>query len=193
MNELCVLTFAGHMIDSPVRSNPRFPASTEPDVQSSIRKKIVDLSPVVAISSAACGGDIIFAEEALEQKIPLYIILPFEDKEDFIKRSVLYAGEQWKNRFWEIYNQAQHTYFVKSGSFEGDKDFEDNQHAIIFFGLGFARAREMQLICLILYDSTQPGDGIGGTESFFSLCEGLNIPYEKLDMAAIREKHFGNY
>jgi hypothetical protein len=175
------------MIDKPTRTSPRFPTWAEAAVQATVQEAIARLSPTVAVSSAACGGDIIFAEEILRQQIPLYIVLPFKDRESFIKQSVAYAGKQWISRFRNICNKAEDVYFVKPGPYEDDRDFLDNQHAIIFFAQGIAAAVRMRLTCLILYDDTQPGDGIGGTVSFFKLLNGLNIEFEAINMAVIRD------
>jgi len=182
----CILAFAGHMIDQPNRPSPRFPPWAESAVRSEIHKAITRLSPVVGISSAACGGDIIFAEVILERKIPLYVILPFQDREDFINRSVGFAGEEWVRRFRKVCNQAASPpYFAKPGGHKHDRDFEDSQRAVIFFALGFAAAMNMQPICLLLYDDTQPGDEVGGTRSFLELCINLEIPYEIIDIKTI--------
>lgn len=186
MEARCILAFAGHMIDQPTRSSPRFPESAESAVRCEIHKAIINLAPTAAIASAACGGDIIFAEEVLKQEIPLYVILPFQDKEDFIQRSVAYAGEHWVQRFRTICTQAHLSYFVKPGSYESDKDFEDNQRALIFYALGFAAAVNIQLVCLVLYDNTQPSEEIGGTQSFLRLCEELEIPCITIDLVEIR-------
>jgi hypothetical protein len=186
MRHRCVVAFAGHMIDQPTRPSPRFPAWADAAVQAAVREAIARLSPTVAVSSAACGGDIIFAEEILRRKIPLYVVLPFKDRESFIQQSVAYAGEQWVSRFRNVCIEAKDVYFVKPGPYEDDRDFLDNQHAIIFFAQGFAAAVGMKLICLILYDDTQPEDGIGGTVSFFKLLNGLNIEFDAINMTVIR-------
>ena len=186
MKKRCVVAFAGHMIDKPSRPSPRFPPQAEFAVQSAICDEIKRLSPTVAVSSAANGGDIIFAEEVLKQKIPLYIVLPFKDKRSFIRQSVAYAGKQWVIRFRKVCTQASGLYFVKPGSYEDERDFEDNQHAVIFFALGFAAANNMRIIPLILYDDSQPEDGLGGTISFLKLLTGLNIEFHAINMAAIR-------
>lgn len=186
MQNRCVVAFAGHMIDQPTRNSPRFPPWAEEAVQIAVREAIARLSPTVAASSAACGGDIIFAEEILRQKIPLYVILPFKDRENFIQHSVAYAGEKWVDRFKNVCNDAESVYFVKPGPYEADRDFLDNQHAIIFFAQGLAAAARMDLTCLILFDDTQPGDGIGGTVSFFKLLNGLGIEFDAINMATVR-------
>jgi hypothetical protein len=186
MEAPCILAFAGHMIDEPDRSCPRFPPEAADAVRSAIRRRILSLSPVAAVSSAACGGDIIFAEEILRQGIPLYVILPFQDKEEFISRSVSFAGPQWLERFNQVCRQASDPpLFVKPGGYRSDRDFEDCQRAVLFFGLGYAKAKEMQFVALLLCDYEQLGDAIGGTRSFLELCEQRNLLYEEISMAKI--------
>lgn len=189
----CIMGFAGHMIDQPSRSSPRFPESVESKVRAAIRDALLRYQPQIAVSSAACGGDIIFAEEALNLNIPTYIILPFEDKEEFIKMSVICAGEHWRKRFHAICSKSKRVCYVRAGGYTGEKDFEGNQHAVVFFTLGFSEAVNMQIMNLILYDDTQPGDGPGGTKSFLDLCKGLerlgfDILYEVIDLAKIRNQ-----
>lgn len=187
MKHSCVVAFAGHMIDQQSRPCPRFPPTAEPAVRSHIRRMIADLAPHAAIASAACGGDIIFAEEALRYGAPLYVILPFADKADFLQHSVAYAGPAWIERFHQVCAQATLSpYFVKPGCYQDDKDFEDNQRALLFFALGIAVAHKLQLVCLILCDELQLGDQIGGTRSFLEMCRNLDISCNIIDIAALR-------
>jgi hypothetical protein len=175
------------MIDQAGREPARFPAKAEPAVRIKIREAIQRLNPIAAVSPAACGGDILFAEEILQRGTPLYLILPFEDHQMFVEKSVAYAGAQWVERFEHVRAQATRApYAVKSGSYQTDQDFEDNQRAIIFFALGLAAAKGVQLVSLILYDQALSDYKIGGTHSFYHLCRDLHIPCEQLDLATIR-------
>jgi hypothetical protein len=189
----CIMGFAGHMIDSDDREVPRFPRSAESQVRFAIRDCINRYQPQIAVSSAACGGDIIFAEETIALGIPTYIILPFEDQEEFINHSVYFAKDNWVERFYEVIKAAKQVFYVNPRGFESNKDFEENQHAIIFFSLGIQQNLNFQIVNLILYDDKAPGDGPGGTQSFLDLCEGLerlglNLVHEMLDMGKIRDQ-----
>jgi hypothetical protein len=177
------------MIDRFDRPSPRFPAWAEHDVRSKIRQTVQRLSPLAAVSSAACGGDILFAEEILEQGIPLYVILPFQDMDAFVEKSVAFAGHTWIERFRRVCARAALApYFAQAGGYRGDIDLEENHHSVIFFAQGYAAARHSFLVSLVLYDGTQPGGEIGGTRRFLDLCNSLQIPYEVLDIAEIRRK-----
>lgn len=104
-----------------------------------------------------------------------------------MQRSVAYAGAGWVERFRSVCRQATVApYFVKPGCYRNDRDFEDNQRALIFFALGVAAARQSRLCCLILCDEQQLGTQIGGTRSFLELCQELRIAYDIIDIAAIR-------
>lgn len=184
----CIMGFAGHMIDQPDRKSERFPAYAEQAVQDRIHNALLNHKPEVAISSAACGGDIIFAEEALALNIPVYIILPFEDREEFIELSVAIAGEKWVSRFLDVCTKAKEVLYVHPGGYKSDVDFEENQHAIIFFAMGYSKATEIQMINLALFDNTKQPDGEGGTQSFMKLCKGLSLPYEVINLAEIRNE-----
>ncbi len=187
MNYGGVVAFAGHMIDHFNRSAPRFPPAAEPAVRAKIRATIHTLCPSAAISSAACGGDIIFAEEALRYGTSLYVILPFANRADFIQHSVAYAGAHWIERFHHVCDQATIApYTVKPGCYRHDQDFEDNQRALIFFALGMAAAYNLRPVGLILCDVLQLGTQIGGTRSFLEMCRDLHIAYEMIDIAALR-------
>lgn len=183
--------FAGHMIDPPGRVPVRFPATLEVPVKNNIRSTILRYEPIVAVSSAACGGDIIFAEEIISLEIPLFIILPFEDREEFIERSIAHAGEIWIERFHKVCISAKEILYVRPGGFISDADFRENQHAIIFFALGYSKAAEIPIINIALYDKTRQPNGQGGTLSFVKLCKGLKLPHEVIDLAKIRKNIAG--
>ena len=51
-----------------------------------------------AYGSLACGGDLLFAEAALERGVELHVVLPFEEQ-DFIAQSVAPGGAGWLVRY----------------------------------------------------------------------------------------------
>lgn len=187
MDAQCIIAFAGHMLDRADRATPRFPAYAEPAVQLALRQIVHEIAPVAVVCSAACGGDLMFAEEALAFGSQLYVILPFERQTEFLEHSVNYAGPNWVERYKRVVAHATPPpYWVKSGGYTSDRNFEDNQRALIFFGLGVAAAHGASLKSLILCDRDQLGDRIGGTRSFLDFCRDLGVPYELIDIAAFR-------
>jgi hypothetical protein len=102
------ILFSGHMIDAPARTTPRFPPALEPRVREAIRARLVALTvgrDDVAISSAACGADILFAEASLERGAALRIYLPF-DEPTFLGTSVAFADADWAERFRAVLARA---------------------------------------------------------------------------------------
>ena len=108
LSELCrntaprqVFLFSGH-VDAPDRSPPRFPPDKEPLAAAAIDKLLAELGAVttdVAISSGACGGDLLFAESCLQRRLRVEIYLPFV-QEEFLKESIDFAGEHWRRSFF---------------------------------------------------------------------------------------------
>lgn len=111
-----VFLFTGHLIDSLDRAEERFPYELL-DSARSVLKAAVDSvillqKPCFAISSLAAGGDMLFVQEMLDNKIPVKVFLPFE-VEKFLLTSVTYEKRgdqnsmQWYYRFYEIIEQAK--------------------------------------------------------------------------------------
>jgi tetratricopeptide (TPR) repeat protein len=99
-----VLLFSGHMIDKPDRKEPRFPPDKEMLAASAISAKLEQLeasSEDIALTSGACGGDLLFAEACLARNIPLILHLPC-DEATFIENSVAFAGANWRERYYAV-------------------------------------------------------------------------------------------
>ena len=189
----CIMGFAGHMIDDPKRKIPRFPPAAEPGVRFAIQGCLDRYKPEIAVSSAACGGDIIFAEEAIKLGIPTYIILPFEDQEEFIAQSVSFAKGNWVERFNNVLREAKRVLYVNPKKYRSDIDYTSNQAGIIFFLLGVQEILKMQIVIMLLYDNQAHGDDPGGTQSFLELYESfekanLFIAHETIDLIQIRNQ-----
>lgn len=104
-----VLLFSGHMIDAPDRPSPRFPPALEPKVDAALQNELDRLGAGArdtAISSGACGGDLLFAEAALARGAALRLYLPF-DEPTFLEKSVRFAGERWVARYQAVAAQSQ--------------------------------------------------------------------------------------
>lgn len=96
-----VFLFSGHMIDKPDRAEARFPPAMEPLVKQAITQKLDELaiaSEDFAISSAACGGDLLFVEACIARGVQVEMRIPF-DEPSFLQKSVSFAGESWQQRF----------------------------------------------------------------------------------------------
>jgi len=97
------------MIDAPDRSPPRFPPDKEPLAAAAIDKLLDELgagTTDVAISSGACGGDLLFAESCLQRRLRVEIYLPFV-QEEFLKESIDFSGEHWREKFFWVKERAR--------------------------------------------------------------------------------------
>lgn len=157
-----VFLFTGHMIDSPDREQPRFPAAMEDVAQNAIASALERLAArkgEVAISSGACGGDLLFAEAALSRGLSLEMFLPFEEA-GFIAQSVACGGNGWIRRFRDAKDRA--TVHVLSEAPRAMRLHSNPFAAVNLWMLDTAsRLGAIQLICL--WDG-ESGDGPGGTK-----------------------------
>ena len=98
-----VALFSGHMINTPDRAKPRFPADKEPIAaraiaRASSRTSDIRASPNLCICGGACGGDLLFAEAALARSALPELYIPF-DEPTFLEKSVDFADGDWRARF----------------------------------------------------------------------------------------------
>ncbi|MEC5400102.1 hypothetical protein [Uliginosibacterium sp. H1] len=101
-----VLLFAGHMIDAPQRSEPRFPAALADAAADRIAQVLawLDAGPEdLALTQGAAGGDLLFAEACLARGVPLCFMQPLPEPA-FIAASVLPVqdGPRWQARYQSV-------------------------------------------------------------------------------------------
>ncbi|EAQ75252.1 hypothetical protein WH5701_09219 [Synechococcus sp. WH 5701] len=100
------ILFSGHMMDTPDRPQPRFPAAMEAAATERIGSALDALGAGgddIAYCQAAAGGDLIFLEAALQRQVRCQVLLPF-DEATFLQRSVLPSvhGDQWRDRYYAM-------------------------------------------------------------------------------------------
>ena len=161
-----VIAFAGHMIDAPGRSVPRFPAALEPAVRAALRAHLARLRQPVVYTSAACGADLIFIEAAQEIGAEVNVVLPF-DREDFVRTSVAIGGDEWVARFDAALERATRVIFATEEAYLDD-DVLFDYAAMLFEGLTALRAAQLEttpsLLCVI--DAVGKGR-LGGAHASF--------------------------
>lgn len=161
-----VIAFAGHMVDSPRRSSPRFPRQQEEIVAHTVRRMLAQQSAVAGVGSLACGADIIFAESLLERGAELHLVLPL-NVEEFLEQSVRFSGDsEWESRFHAIRRQAT------TEEVYGDDYVLGTGTAFLLAGMlidGMAQLlaceRNLRQCTMCVWDGER-GDGLGGTASF---------------------------
>jgi tetratricopeptide (TPR) repeat protein len=164
-----VFLFSGHMVDTQERINSRFPP--EPEFVNTAAAAIADRLKALnagehdlAITQGACGGDLLFTEACLDLGVKVRWLQPF-DEPDFIQRSVVRGGEQWRER----YQRAREQLDEPPGSAPqelGDPPTEQNNYPyercnqwLLYTAMSYG-LESLNFICL--WDGGG-GDGPGGT------------------------------
>ncbi len=102
------VVFTGHMIDRP-NHGYRFPTDQAEKAKDEIRKKLNAIRkrikrPVIGIAGGSCGGDILFHEVCEEAEMDIatrmFLAVP---RQQHIKESVAFAGQNWVDRFDQLY------------------------------------------------------------------------------------------
>lgn len=98
-----VLLFAGHMVDAPGRTVPRFPARLVGAVEQRIGAALDELGAGpgdLGLSQAAAGGDLLFLDASLARGVHCRVLLP-QAAPAFVAHSVLPSvdGARWQARF----------------------------------------------------------------------------------------------
>ena len=157
-----VLAFAGHLIDAPHRTTPRFPGALAPAVAAAIGARLARMHLPVVYASAACGADLIFVEAALDLGAEVNVVLPF-DREDFVRTSVAPGGDSWTKRFDYALSRAARVIMATEERYLDD-DVLFEHAAMLLEGLCVLRAAQLEtapaLLCVV--DAAAPGR-VGGT------------------------------
>ncbi|MCX5932888.1 MAG: DUF4071 domain-containing protein, partial [Cyanobacteria bacterium] len=100
------ILFSGHMMDSPDRAAPRFPAAMESAAIERINAALdlLGAGPEdMAFCQAAAGGDLIFLEAAQRRQVRCQVLLPF-DEPTFLQQSVFPSenGSRWRERYYAM-------------------------------------------------------------------------------------------
>jgi class 3 adenylate cyclase len=161
-----VVAFAGHMIDAPGRTDPRFPSALASSVHAALRERLAPLHQPIIYTSAACGADLLLIEAAHEIGAEVNVVLPFE-RQDFIRTSVVVGGDGWTRRFDSALARATRVIMATEESHLGD-DVLFEHAAMLLEGFSVLRAAQLQatpmLLCVI---DTQPRGRVGGTQASF--------------------------
>lgn len=184
-----VLLFTGHLLDSADRQTDRFPYRLLKEVKAHLKSEIDEITsvhkPQVAISSLAAGGDMIFAAEILDKKIPLTVFLPFEI-EKFLDFSVTYMKgipqedpEQWAQRFRTIIQQAHEIIITGKTNDPPEDAFALCNEKMLSHALTLAGDNPRKVLALALIKSDEEPKR-GGTAEFITLIQKQNVSIKRL-------------
>lgn len=98
-----VFLFSGHMVDTPTRATPRFPATMVPRATAEIERVLDELQAGpgdLALTQGAAGGDLIFAEACARRGVRLQLMQPLLEPA-FIEGSINPStdGAAWRKRY----------------------------------------------------------------------------------------------
>jgi hypothetical protein len=99
-----VFVFSGHMIDAPGRPAPRFPADKEEKVREALARQLEKWNVGegdLAVSGAAQGGDILFAEICRQRKTHVRLMLA-ETAAEYLNDSVRGQPGSWEDRYFAL-------------------------------------------------------------------------------------------
>jgi tetratricopeptide (TPR) repeat protein len=168
-----IFLFSGHMIDNPDRKTPRFPPDKERSAADKIAEQLDQLEAGpgdLALTQGACGGDILFTEACLDRGVRVHWMQPFKEP-DFLKKSVIHGGDQWRQRFYEIKAKlAEPIYAAPDFLGEPPKNsdssypYERCNLWLLYTALSYGLDK-VNFICL--WDGSG-GDGPGGTAHMYN-------------------------
>lgn len=195
-----VVVFAGHMIDHAGRGSslgPRFPDDPDVirDVEQAIDSLLKELNATIGICSAACGGDLLFAERMLlRPDCELHVVLPYAE-EDFYKSSVDFGRTdglwpEWRARCDRVLKRkATELHFATTEHHLGD-DVLHELNAEYMQGLAILRSgqRGVEPQALVLRDPAA-GQMPGGTTSFLARWKAGGLAAEEIDLGEIRRRY----
>jgi hypothetical protein len=100
-----IVVFAGSQPDSVDRPSPRLPEAAEEQLALRVRGLLQSLKPSLVVGALAAGSDIIFAESARLEAVPMRLLLPFATG-TFRENSVAPHGSRWEDRFDRLVEEA---------------------------------------------------------------------------------------
>lgn len=161
-----VFLFSGHLIDTPGRTEPRFPSNQEETAALAIALELDKLgagAEDLAICSAAAGGDLLFAQACLERGLRLELHIPF-DESKFLNESVAFAGDKWRDRFFQVKADPKTHLLIMADELglppKGTNPYVRNNLWLVYTALGYGLDK-FYFICL--WDR-KDGDNPGRTK-----------------------------
>ncbi len=161
---------SGHLIDQPDRPEPRFPASREPEVRAQIERQLDDWQAGLgdlAVSGAARGADILFAEACLRRGLHVRLLVAFEESE-FIKQSVALASDgTWIARYHALKHAVSEVWFQPERLGPPPRELDSFSRCNLWILHNtLAEVPPDRLHAVLVWDEKPTGDGPGGTAHF---------------------------
>jgi tetratricopeptide (TPR) repeat protein len=180
-----VVVNSGHMIDTPDRQVPRFPASAEDAVAGRIRAKLEEwkIGPGdLAICGGARGADILFGEACVERGAHLRLFLPLPESE-FRRRSVRLSGDggRWEAGFDRLLARAEVARQDERLGEPPPGTGPFGRNNLWMLDTARVEAPNGMFSTILVWDGQPAGDGPGGTSDFARRAERLSGRLETID------------
>jgi class 3 adenylate cyclase len=188
-----VVVFAGHMIDQPNRSTPRFPPALEEAVKQAIGERLRKIDGAFGYASAACGSDILFLETVLDLGGEAQVVLPY-DRGQFRGESVdIIPGAGWAARYDRILDRVAGVTEASFQRLEAGGTLYEYAN-LMLYGLARARARQLdtRLVPLAVWDG-EPGDGPAGTASVVERWRSAGLEVEVIPLQEILRERLPDF
>ncbi|MEP6671045.1 MAG: hypothetical protein ABJF10_17930 [Chthoniobacter sp.] len=166
-----ILVFSGHLIDAPNRPQPRFPPAKEKVVRKRLAEQLQALkigNGDLAITGAARGGDLLFAELCADAGAEVWLLLPLPE-EEFLDESVRLPGSDWEARFRALSGRAHVGRFFQHEHLGADREGVGVHARNNLWIVETARAladSPQHIHAFLVWDEKSTGDGPGGTSDF---------------------------
>ena len=146
---------AGRRIDAKDASDKRFPLENVGIVKRRLEERFAEFDLAKVVSSAACGADLIALMIAIEHRLQVKIVLPY-DPTRFLTSSVIDRPGDWGPMFWKAISYAKTSagLVILNGS-EGAQVAYDAVTAELFVGY---RADALWTIAIAVWDGECRGD-----------------------------------
>ena len=182
-----VVVESGHMIDTPDRPTPRFPAEAEGRVAAAIDKTLDEWrvgGQTLVLCQGARGTDILVAEAARRRGAGVRLLLSLPVPE-FEEESVRLEGGGWLERFRELL--AHCPVVVQTDELgplpEGENPFARNNQWVLDEAFAIARRDGASVDALVVWNGEE-GDGKGGTADFVEQARARGADVRVLDPGA---------
>jgi hypothetical protein len=183
---LHVVLFAGHRVDEAGRPRPRFPASRVDRAKALVRealgKLVSDDVEVLALASAAPGGDLLFHEVCDELRVRSIPCLPmpaatyashtFRENADDWRSRFLALLDRNRERTWDVLELSDQEGLPRWLQGTAVNPWERGNRWVLQMALA-AGARRVTL--LALWDGQSSGDDLGGTAQMVELARGAGV------------------
>jgi tetratricopeptide (TPR) repeat protein len=170
-----VVLFSGHMIDKSNRAQPRFP---EPKADAAGRRIFAELDRLgaapgdLAISQAACGGDLLFLKACMACGMRLEIYLP-QQEPNFLRDSVSFAAAHWQDDYDAVKQYPNVAYRIMPDDLGPTPEGVDLYDRCNRWMLYSALSNGLSKVSFVTLWDGKAGDGPGGAENMVALVRGL--------------------